>query len=52
VRQSIAAGANRIRVMAGDRPIETRLEVSERQRAILLAGGILNYARKGIAAAS
>ena len=52
VRQSIAAGANRIRVMAGDRPIETRLEVSERQRAILLAGGILNYARKGTAAAS
>jgi len=39
VRQSIAAGANRIRVMAGDRPIETRLEVSERQRAILLAEG-------------
>jgi aconitate hydratase len=43
IRQHIMAGAVEIPVMVGGREIITLLEVSERQRYELLAGGTLNY---------
>jgi aconitate hydratase len=46
VRDAVAAGKSDIPVQAGDKTIITRLEVSDRQRKILLAGGILNLANQ------
>jgi aconitate hydratase len=42
VRKAIAAGATEITVIAGTRTISAMLDVSERQRKVLLAGAILN----------
>ena len=46
LRKAIAEGASEIPVRINDKQIKTRLEVSDRQRRILLAGGILNLARQ------
>jgi aconitate hydratase len=46
-RQAVADGATELTVHAGDRRIVTKLDVSKRQRGILLAGGILNQAKQG-----
>ncbi len=45
VRRLLEAGKEEIPVLAGGRAVPTRLEVTERQRRILLAGGRLNLAR-------
>ncbi|MSM41586.1 MAG: aconitate hydratase [Geobacter sp.] len=47
VRGLVASGATEIPVEANGRTIVTLLEVSERQRQELLAGGTLNYVKKG-----
>lgn len=46
IRSAVANGESEITVMVGGRQIITRLEVSQRQRRILLAGGILNLAKQ------
>jgi aconitate hydratase len=46
VRNAVADGKTEIMVKAGNKEIITKLEVSDRQRTILLAGGILNLAKK------
>lgn len=45
VKAAIAGGASDIPVTVNGREIMTRLDVSERQRRMLLAGGILNLAK-------
>jgi aconitate hydratase len=45
IRAAVAQGTTEIPVQAGNQTILTRLEVSDRQRKILLAGGILNLVR-------
>ena len=45
IRQAIAQGQTDISVLIHGREVKTRLDVSDRQRKILLAGGILNQAR-------
>jgi len=45
VRKRIDEGAGEIPVQVDGREIKTRLEVSDRQRKHLLAGGALNYVR-------
>lgn len=47
VRTLIAEGKTDIPIQTGGKTLMTRLEVSERQRRILLAGGILNLAQHG-----
>jgi aconitate hydratase len=46
IRQRLERGDTEIPVVAADRTIITRLTVSPRQRAMLLAGGALNLARQ------
>jgi len=46
VRQMIAQGASEISVQVNGRRIAAYLEISDRQRKILLAGGILNLAEQ------
>jgi aconitate hydratase len=46
IRKTIAEGATEIQVVVEGRQITTILDVSERQRKILLAGGILNQAKQ------
>ncbi|MHC4855943.1 MAG: aconitate hydratase, partial [Planctomycetota bacterium] len=46
IRAAVADGKGGIPIQAGDTIIMTKLEVSNRQRKILLAGGILNLAKK------
>jgi len=48
VRRAMEAGAEEIRLTgpAGEAPIRARVELTPRQRAILLAGGLLNYTRQ------
>lgn len=46
VRKLIASGADQIPVYVGDRKVITLLEVSERQRQELLAGGTLNFVKQ------
>ncbi|MHC4258059.1 MAG: aconitate hydratase [Planctomycetota bacterium] len=46
VRTEIAGGKTEIPVQVGDKTIITKLEVSKRQRKILLAGGVLNLVNK------
>ena len=46
VRQLVASGAIEIPVTADGRQIVTLLDVSERQRRELIAGGTLNYVKK------
>jgi aconitate hydratase len=46
IRQLIEGGRSEVPVEVGGRRVATVLDVSERQRRILLAGGLLNLARK------
>ena len=46
IRNAIANGSIEIPILVNGRKVMTRLEVSERQRRILLAGGILNQAKQ------
>jgi aconitate hydratase len=46
IRKTIAEGATEIPVVVEGKQIMTILDVSERQRKILLAGGILNQAKQ------
>ena len=46
-KSAVMDGACEIRILVNGREVMTRLEVSERQRRILLAGGILNLAKHG-----
>ncbi len=50
IRARIARGDNRIPVRAGDREIMTWLDISARQRKLLLAGGALNFVREHLKA--
>lgn len=47
IRSRIAAGEEKLTVLVDSSPIEASLEISDRHRAILLAGGLLNWAKKG-----
>jgi len=47
VRRLVATGAVEIPLRVGGKEIVTLLEVSDRQRQELLAGGTLNYVKKG-----
>lgn len=47
VRKAVKDGGTEIPVLLNGREIITRLDVSARQRGILLAGGVLNQAREG-----
>ncbi len=51
IRALLLSGANEIPVQIGGNKIITLLEVSERQRKHLLAGGILNYVKQELEAA-
>jgi aconitate hydratase len=44
IRRKIAEGGGELLIMAGDREIVARLEVSARHREILVAGSLLNWA--------
>jgi aconitate hydratase len=46
IRKAVTEGASEIPIRVNGREVKTRLEVSDRQRRILLAGGILNLARR------
>ena len=46
LRRLVESGAQEIPVTVGDREIVTLLEVSDRERQDLLAGGTLNYVKK------
>jgi aconitate hydratase len=46
VRKQVLEGANRLSVRIGDRTVEADLTVSDRQRQILTAGGLLNLIRE------
>ena len=48
VRGLVASGAKEIPASVEGREVMTLLEVSERERQELLAGGMLNYVKKGI----
>lgn len=50
VRSMVASGAREIPVMVDGREIMTLLDVSDREREELLAGGTLNYVRKRLKA--
>lgn len=51
IRELLSSGAGEIPVQIGAREIITLLEVSERQRQHLLAGGILNFVKQQLVAA-
>ncbi|MBW7988725.1 MAG: aconitate hydratase [Planctomycetes bacterium] len=46
IKRAIADGASEIQILVESRKVVTRLDVSVRQRRILLAGGILNLAKQ------
>jgi aconitate hydratase len=46
IREAVKRGDPTITVLRNDEQIPARLDISERQREILLAGGILNQARR------
>ena len=46
IKSAVADGTSKITVLVDGREVITRLEVSDRQRRILLAGGILNMAKQ------
>jgi aconitate hydratase len=46
IKNSIAGGKSEIPVLVDGRQVLTRLEISDRQRRILVAGGILNQAKQ------
>ena len=45
IRQKISAGEEKLTILIDNAPIQTILEVSGRHREILLAGGLLNWAK-------
>jgi hypothetical protein len=45
IRGAVESGATEIPIRVNDRKILTRLNISGRQRRILLAGGVLNLAK-------
>jgi len=45
IRQKISEGEQKFTVLINSNPIQAILEVSDRHRAILLAGGLLNWAK-------
>jgi aconitate hydratase len=45
IRQKISAGEQKLTVLIDDNPLQAILEISDRHRAILLAGGLLNWAK-------
>ena len=45
IRRKITAGENTFTVLIDNRPVQANLEVSGRHREILLAGGLLNWAK-------
>jgi len=45
IRQRISAGEKIFTVIIDNRPVEAGLDVSDRHREILLAGGLLNWAK-------
>ena len=45
IRQKISAGEQKLTVLIDGNPIGASLEISDRHRAILLAGGLLNWAK-------
>lgn len=45
IRKAVAEGASDIPISVNGRKVMTQLDVSERQRRVLLAGGILNLAK-------
>jgi aconitate hydratase len=47
LRGAIASGSDMLSILVDGREVSARLEVSERHREILLAGGLLNWARTG-----
>jgi aconitate hydratase len=46
IRRAVADGASKIQILVEGRKVVTQLDVSVRQRRILLAGGILNLAKQ------
>jgi aconitate hydratase len=46
IRQKISAGEQELTVLIDGAPLQAILEVSDRHREILLAGGLLNWAKK------
>jgi aconitate hydratase len=46
IKRAVADGTSEIQILIEDRKVVTRLDVSDRQRRILLAGGILNLAKQ------
>lgn len=49
IRAAVADGRKQIQILVDGREVMTRLELSDRQRRILLAGGILNQAKQKVA---
>lgn len=47
IRRALESGESQVRAIAGDREIQLRMELSRRQREILLAGGLLPYTVRG-----
>ncbi len=45
IRRKISAGKQKITVLIDSNPLQAILEISDRHRAILLAGGLLNWAQ-------
>lgn len=45
IRSRISGGAERLKVLIDKKPIQAVLEASDRHREILLAGGLLNWAK-------
>ena len=45
LRQALQSGQARVAIMAEGRRVQAKLEFSPRERDILLAGGVLNYAK-------
>jgi aconitate hydratase len=52
IREAIESGATEIPIRVDGKEVMTRLNVSDRQRRILLAGGILNTAKVAMQAAA
>ncbi|MGB9902280.1 aconitate hydratase [Methanothrix sp.] len=47
IRRALESGESEVKAIAGDREVPLRMELSRRQREILLAGGLLPYTVRG-----
>ena len=47
IRRKISAGEKTLTVLIDQKPLQANLDVSARHREILLAGGLLNWAKEG-----